>query len=625
MLQSNKYSLNKIFIFLLIFALIGGSHMVVCYIGGVELSVYRFVLALCVLYLLFTKQLVLYTNSFSKYIFFIFITWLVYGVIALSWAPSLILGIKELFYIALGVTSYVVFLSFCRNMERFVKLLEYLWTISFVIVSGFLVFELLSQRHFEGEHLQKLLELGDFHKANLIPIFTFINQNILGIYCCVSIVLASYFLISGRNVLLNSAIILAAFDFLLLTESRLGVMCIFLLLLITLFLLLLKRVRSGLKLSLKKSQVTAILLLFAMNLFVVYLENHFLKPDQEYVTDSNNPLKSEIDKRIRQGERNLLVNADTSNVSGTSVSKMDKVFAIEEGSYSKLLREEIISLQLSTVPPRLQRELFIGNDLSLMVSLFLVFVFLLIIYVFAAPRRMYRIVILVGCSGIFLLALLPQNSYQFPSKGYKKRVLIEPSTEISGLKFSNLMIVSADASTGELLAKGKRLKIRLYSKGLLDEYRNLKSDSEKHLCSDVVRKNLFLNGIDYLKKSCYLGVGPGGFQANNQLKRNKYPDNGVGGAHNFMIEILSQYGVIVFGLLLSIFVWILYVLFRAFHKGLWTEKHFLVLWLLIVLIFMGNANSTFLSLPMNWVLIILLLVFTNEFIEPRNLPDEDKL
>ena len=624
MLQSNKYSLHTALIFLLIFTLIGGSHLVVCYIGGVEFSAYRFVLMLCVFYLLLTKQLVLYTNRFSKYVLVVFLAWLVYGVMALTWAPSMILGIKELFYIAVGIASYVVYLSFCRNMEGFKRALELLWTMSFVVVSGFLVFELLSQRHFEGEYLQKLAELGSFHKANLIPVFTFINPNILGIYCCISIVLAAYFLISGRNVLLNSVIILAAFDFLLLTESRLGVICVLLLLVITLFLLVFKRVRSGVKWSVSRNRIAAVLVLVAANAWVIHTENQFLKSDQEYLSGSNNPLKSELDKHLRENGKLLLVNADSSSETNPSVSKTDQVFAIEEGSYSRLLRNETLTLQLSEVPTQLQQEVFIGNNMRLLVSMILVLVVLVLFYVFSAPKRIGRMAFLVTCSGLFLLALWPQNSYRYPTEKYKKRVLTEPGFDRTKLHFSNLGVLSSEAPAGELLAKGNRVRMRLYSKER-DGDKRLESAPENHLCSDAVRKNLVLNGMDYLEKSRYLGVGPGGFQANNQLKRNKYPDNGVGGAHNFIIEILSQYGVLVFGLLLSLFVWIFYRLFRAFSKGLWSEKHFLVLWLFVTLVLMGNANSTFLSLPMNWVLVILLLVFANELMEPRNLPDEDKL
>ncbi|MNX99945.1 hypothetical protein D3C86_1324230 [compost metagenome] len=133
-----------------------------------------------------------------------------------------------------------------------------------------------------------------------------------------------------------------------------------------------------------------------------------------------------------------------------------------------------------------------------------------------------------------------------------------------------------------------------------------------------------MNGIEYLKSSHYMGLGSGGFLASNLKKLNKYPDGGVGGAHNFIIEILSQYGVIIFVLLFSVFTWIGVLLFRAFKNKSWNDQHFIVLWLFVTLIFMGNANSSFLSLPINWFLVVFLLIFANKIAAPRKDTNENE-
>lgn len=624
---ANTSKLNFVFIFLLIFTLIGGSHMVICHVGGVEFSAYRFILALTFIYLLITKQLVCYTNRFSKYVFYVFLLWVIYGAISLLWTPLLIYGIKELFYLGVGLTTYVVFLSFSRSGNTFKSALEKIWTISFIAVIGFLLFEMFTQRHFEGEYLQKLEELGAFHKTNFIPIFTFINQNILGIYFSISIVFSGYFLLQNRNILLNSAMILVALDFLLLTESRLGVLCMFLLLLITVFLLFFKNIRSKIPLSFGKKHRIVILLIVGFNSFVIYSEMQFLESNsdfqfQEYENTNRvyTQVCEKLDARMHKDGKILLLSKAALKETDTSV-KTDRVFAIEHNAYLKLLNNDSVELQFKQIDPELREILFMGNNSLLIALLFLIFAGLITAYVVVYKFGKYDIILLISCVALFMIVILPSNAYKYPFNGYKEIVLTEPGSDAKGLLLTDLGIISTDAVTGKLLLKGESVNTFLYSK------ENPQLDSilkKKALSSNSVRKNLLLNGLDYLKKSHYMGLGAGGFQASNVLKLNKYPDNGVVGAHNFMIEILSQYGVIIFAMLMSVFIWVLLVLFRAFKRKLWDGKHFLVLWLLITLVFMGNANSTFLSLPINWFLVVLVLVFANELMESRKDLNENK-
>lgn len=617
----NTSKLNFAFIFLLIFTLIGGSHMVLCHIGGVEFSAYRFVLALAGIYLLVTKQLVCYTNRFSKYVFYVFLLWFLYGVISLFWTPILMYGIKEIFYLGVGLATYVVFLSFSRSASTFKSALEKVWIISFIAVIGFLLFEMFTQRHFEGEYLQKLAELGAFHKTNFIPIFTFINQNILGIYFCISIVFSGYLLLQNKNTLLHIVMLLVALDFLLLTESRLGVLCMFLLLVMTLFLILFKNIRSKIPLSFSRKQIIAILLIIGLNSFVVYSEMQFLQSNSEFQFheyENTRPAYSavceKLEARVHKDGKILLLSKATSKKTDSSL-KTDRVFAIEHNAYLKLLSNDSAELQLKRIEPQLRETLFMGNNALLIALLFLLFAGLITVYLAEHQFEKYSVIALVSCIGLFLIVLLPWNPYKYPFPEYKEVVLTEPGSDTKGLVRTDLDIISADAGTGMLLQKGGSVETFLYSK---DTVLTVK------LNSNSVRKNLLLNGLDYLRKSHYMGLGAGGFQASNVMKLNKYPDNGVVGAHNFIIEILSQYGVFIFGMLMSVFIWVICILFRALKRGLWDEKHFLVLWLLVTLLFMGNANSTFLSLPINWFLVVLVLVFANELMESRKDSNENK-
>lgn len=619
MTHPNRLKLNALFIFLLIFTLIGGSHMVVGYVGGVECSAYRFVLLLTLGYLLITRQLSCYSGRFSRYLFYLFLAWFLYGVVSLCWAPDLLLGIKELFYMGVGISTYVVFFSFYRFEKDFEQLFEKSWMISFIAVIGFLCFEMLTQRHFEGEYLDKLAELGAFHRTNFIPIFTFINQNILGIYFCLSIIFSGFFLLKNRNSLLHVVIMLVSFDFLLLTESRLGVLCILLLLLMTLFLFAFKKIRNGIPVRFSKKQGIVILLLLGFNALLVFSEMKFLESNSELqFAGGKNPgpvyteLHEKLEEKLKGEGKILLMSHQT--LQNQDTLKTDRIFAIEQHAYLKLLNGDTVRLQVKRLSPELQKNLFMGNNCLLISLLFALFIILLTVYLVTQRSEKYAVLSLIFCVTLFLVVLLPANSYRYPFNEYKQIMLAEAGPDAQNLVPANLGIISVDAATGGVLLTGKQLETFLYSKsGLQAEDCVL---TEK-LNSNVVRKNQFLNGLEYLKKSCFMGLGAGGFQASNRNKMNKYPDNGVVGAHNFVIEILSQYGILIFGLLVSVIAWIIVVLIRASGKGWWEAKHFLVLWLLVALVFMGNANSTFLSLPINWFLVACVFIFANELMESR--------
>jgi hypothetical protein len=587
--------------------------MVVCHIGGVEFSAYRFTLGLSALYLLITKQFKCYTNRFSKVVFFVLLIWILYGLISLVWTPVLIYGIQELFYLLVGLTSYLVFFSFANAQDKFEYSLEKIWIATFVTIAVFLVLEILTQRHLEGEYLRELNGVGDFHKNNLIPLFTFINQNILGIYFCISIVFAAYFLINNGNKLMNSMIILTSIDFLLLTESRLGVMCIITLVIVSLFLVLFKQVRKRISLSFSWKQALILLLFIGMNIFIIRLEYRFLNPGLDFQSHANEKtgsihsiIHSKIAERIKNGNRVLVMSNDKIPVEFQN----DMVFGIEEHAHLKLLKGDTVNLVLKPLSPNLRREVFMGGNQLLVILLSCLILCLVITYLIIHRFNKQNVLVLFSSAGIFLIAILPIHRFIYPADGYRSSVLTEVDFNAQSIQLKDLQTISVVAVTGNLLKERKEIRTFLYSNNI--QQGNDQIVPPERLSSNTIRKNLVLNGFEYLKSSHYMGLGAGGFLASNLKKLNKYPDGGVGGAHNFIIEILSQYGVVIFSLLTSVCVWILWILFQALKGKRWTATHFLVLWLLISLIFMGNANSSFLSLPINWVLIGFVLIFANK-------------
>ena len=66
--------------------------------------------------------------------------------------------------------------------------------------------------------------------------------------------------------------------------------------------------------------------------------------------------------------------------------------------------------------------------------------------------------------------------------------------------------------------------------------------------SQVGRTNLFINGLRLIKSTGGLGVGAGGFMNSVRIGSNMRPTDRIYASHNLWIEILADYGVIVWSL-----------------------------------------------------------------------------
>ena len=133
-----------------------------------------------------------------------------------------------------------------------------------------------------------------------------------------------------------------------------------------------------------------------------------------------------------------------------------------------------------------------------------------------------------------------------------------------------------------------------------------------------IRKNLMLNGLNYFKSSFLMGVGAGGFQSNVMKGNVKFPVLGISNPHSYFIEVLSQYGLIITLLYVSIFFYISYFVIKKIISKKIKGEYYFVLLLIVCFVIMSNANSSFLSLPINWFMFSLIIIFSNRLLNNEN-------
>jgi hypothetical protein len=162
----------------------------------------------------------------------------------------------------------------------------------------------------------------------------------------------------------------------------------------------------------------------------------------------------------------------------------------------------------------------------------------------------------------------------------------------------------------ESLSISKQKKVIQY----LDSVNTKSPDGSSNL-----RKNLILNGIDFIKSAPVFGIGPGGFALKLKHNQQKYYVHTHLSPHNFPIEIISQYGL--FGWLYFIFlIIIISQIIQLRHK---LDRNHIIAFTLVFLAipFLWMMPSAFLYLNIHWLFLPLLLIQINTIKEKPNLDD----
>ncbi|MDX2360087.1 MAG: O-antigen ligase family protein [Crocinitomicaceae bacterium] len=133
-----------------------------------------------------------------------------------------------------------------------------------------------------------------------------------------------------------------------------------------------------------------------------------------------------------------------------------------------------------------------------------------------------------------------------------------------------------------------------------------------------VRYHLTLNAIDFIKEQPILGIGPGQFRQRHATYDVNYPTDTVVGPHNFILELITQYGI--FGwtyllLLASIFI-------QQIRTFLRERKNSWMLFILPVFGLISFLPSSFLYMDLNWFVVPILLLLSSQPLITDTVEDE---
>lgn len=124
-----------------------------------------------------------------------------------------------------------------------------------------------------------------------------------------------------------------------------------------------------------------------------------------------------------------------------------------------------------------------------------------------------------------------------------------------------------------------------------------------------VRINLAKNAIWMVYSTYLMGAGAGSFEVVQQQGNVPYYTNGIINPHNYWLEVLSQYGLIVFLLLLwwycATFITAIKYSYTKYSYKIYSQTLVVTL---IGYIFASIANSSFIEQPTNWVFLASIMI-----------------
>lgn len=135
----------------------------------------------------------------------------------------------------------------------------------------------------------------------------------------------------------------------------------------------------------------------------------------------------------------------------------------------------------------------------------------------------------------------------------------------------------------------------------------------KQLGSNEVRINLIYNGLEILKNNWLLGIGSGNMTYYIE-NYGKYPTKDISSMHNYWMEILIDYGIIIFSIFVLQYIKLIIHLFRQYNNN----KHKNIIIASMIFIFFLSAfivasisSSNNLTKEWLWILVGIVFAFAN--------------
>lgn len=245
-------------------------------------------------------------------------------------------------------------------------------------------------------------------------------------------------------------------------------------------------------------------------------------------------------------------------------------------------------------------------------------------FMFGATRyiknRIIKIIGIIGILAAFYLIVVTG------SRANTLAVIIEMIFVVLFLTNLTQKLKIAFAALIIFVATFQFLPINLFSTIVCAEISSLTSRMEVQTGSVGIRTNLARNCFDFITPTAGLGVGAGNVEhwMEHYAIHNTY---GIVNAHNWWLEILTNYGIFIFTGYIALYLWLILRLWRHWHRIQVANQRLIVEVLLLALIgfpIASISSSSIMAFEPNWMLFAFALAYLHNQQKQNQLQDEIK-
>lgn len=214
--------------------------------------------------------------------------------------------------------------------------------------------------------------------------------------------------------------------------------------------------------------------------------------------------------------------------------------------------------------------------------------FLIIVFLPYLKGSINKRSIFYSVSLAMMLILISVSNTFFNGKAYLKT----PEKQLNSLIVANCDLDSITAYKDLSPEKQQKL-VNLFSDAPIEEGSQ----------SNNIRMNLLKNGLVMISEHPIMGDGPGSFRLNHKENKFQYNTDTVSNPHNFVVEIIAQFGVWGWGY----FIFLLILFYKTIvTKKLAREMKVVTMLLIVLYPFIGLLPSSFLYINLHWLFLPLI-------------------
>ena len=183
----NKNFLYSSLLFLMVFSLPFGSYLLPVNVGFMTLDLYKILLCVTSFVLLVLKDFSFYSGKFTKYLFYLFLIWILFALTSFFWVIDKTLWIKEISYLLFGFLLFINLISIHKMVNGANKIFFIAWISALVPQVLFAMSEMHFGKHLPGNFSNLQALWPSTHYENYCAVTTFDNPNNLSIYLVLSV------------------------------------------------------------------------------------------------------------------------------------------------------------------------------------------------------------------------------------------------------------------------------------------------------------------------------------------------------------------------------------------------------------------------------------------------------